>query len=138
MFASNVAGSRASQNAKSRLISIRALVSDGLGDPAVDQLGKKLIGDSEIMHELRRRIRLVAGLDETVLITGESGTGKELARAVHELSERRGRKFLAVNCAALTESLLESELFGHVRAAFTRATANKNERVARQIVTKTR
>jgi len=78
------------------------------------------------MRTLRKTIRLLAGSSETVLITGESGTGKELiARAIHDLSARRNKTFLAVNCGALTESLLESELFGHVKAAFTGATASK-------------
>lgn len=75
------------------------------------------------MHRQFAIIRQVAATDSTVLVRGESGTGKELvARALHLASERRARAFLAVNCAALTPSLLESELFGHVRGAFTGAT----------------
>src|SRR5262249_44002525 len=78
------------------------------------------------MHELRMQIREVANSGETVLVTGESGTGKELiARAIHAVSPRRNKPFLAVNCGSLTESLLESELFGHVKGAFTGAMANK-------------
>jgi two-component system, NtrC family, response regulator AtoC len=91
-----------------------------------DALDSKLIGKSEVMQALKKSIRLVAASSETVLITGQSGTGKELiARGVHDLSARRTEPFLAINCGALTESLLESELFGHVRGAFTGATSSK-------------
>lgn len=91
-----------------------------------DQLDSKLIGKSEAMRDLKKSIRLIAASSETVLITGESGTGKELiARGIHDLSARRCEPFLAINCGALTESLLESELFGHVRGAFTGAMSSK-------------
>jgi transcriptional regulator with PAS, ATPase and Fis domain len=90
------------------------------------ELNAKLIGDSTVMHNLKRSIQAVAASAETVLITGESGTGKELiARAIHDCSTRRPKPFVPVNCGALTESLLESELFGHVKGAFTGATTNK-------------
>jgi two-component system response regulator HydG len=81
-----------------------------------------LVGRSQPMRELISRLSRVAPSDATVLIQGESGTGKELvARAVHTLSRRKANPFVPVNCAAITESLLESELFGHARGAFTGA-----------------
>lgn len=96
------------------------------GYPEGDQIDSKLIGNSEAMGALKKSICLVANSSETVLITGESGTGKELiARAIHDLSARRNEPFVAVNCGALSESLLESELFGHVKGAFTGAATNK-------------
>jgi DNA-binding NtrC family response regulator len=83
-------------------------------------------GDSPAMEELRRKIFLVAGANSTVLVTGETGTGKELvARAIHGFSSRSRKPLVAVNCAAFTETLLESELFGHERGAFTGAERNR-------------
>jgi DNA-binding NtrC family response regulator len=83
---------------------------------------RPLVGSGVGMEEIRKKIELVARKNATVLIRGESGTGKELvARAIHLESERKERPFLAVNCAALSENLLESELFGHEKGAFTGA-----------------
>ena len=85
-----------------------------------------LVGRSPAMLEVYKKIGMVSDSRATVLITGESGTGKELvARAIHANGPRAQQRFLAVNCGAFTESLLESELFGHVRGSFTGASVNK-------------
>lgn len=85
-----------------------------------------MVGHSHCMKEIYKTIGLVAKKPITVLITGESGTGKELvARAIHQASENPEAPFIAINCAALVESLLESELFGHVKGAFTGAISSK-------------
>jgi transcriptional regulator with GAF, ATPase, and Fis domain len=85
-----------------------------------------IVGRSRAIAEVLRRIDLVSATRSTVLITGETGTGKELvARAVHHRSAQRAQPFVKVNCAAIPETLLESELFGHVKGAFTDATGAK-------------
>lgn len=90
------------------------------------QLLPGVIGQSSAMREVDRVTRKVATTNASVLILGETGTGKELiASAIHQLSHRSGGPFVKVNCGALSESLLESELFGHVRGAFTGAIANR-------------
>lgn len=86
----------------------------------------RLIGNSREMKQLYQRIMQVAPTDSTILINGESGTGKELvARAIHAHSPRRSQPFVAIDCTSLAESLLESELFGHVKGSFTGATQTK-------------
>jgi DNA-binding NtrC family response regulator len=83
---------------------------------------EEILGTSAAMQSVRDFISRVAGINTTVLITGETGTGKELvARAIHRNSVRSGKPFIAINCAAVSETLLESELFGHERGAFTGA-----------------
>lgn len=102
---------------KAKAVQPRTLSSEGLGG---------LVGTSPAMEEIFRRIRLAADSDVTTLITGDSGTGKELAaRAIHSLSDRRDSPFIAINCSAIPETLLESELFGHVKGSFTGATRDR-------------
>jgi DNA-binding NtrC family response regulator len=96
-----------------------SLLERGLTPP---DLGSSFIGDSPAFHQLLRLIERVAPSDSTVLVTGETGSGKEMvAKLLHARSPRRGRPFVVVECAALQEELLQSELFGHERGAFTGA-----------------
>jgi DNA-binding NtrC family response regulator len=113
-----------------RLVISRALDEDALRrqhKQLTDRLAYgQLVGESPAMTELRRTLERVAASDATVLVTGESGTGKELvARALHFAGARAARPFVPVNCGALVGSLLDSELFGHVRGAFTGADTAK-------------
>ncbi|CAN5768416.1 sigma-54 dependent transcriptional regulator [soil metagenome] len=94
--------------------------------PAPASVGSTLIGDGTAMRDLRQMIERVAMPKTTVLILGESGTGKELvARAIHDASPRRDRRFVAINCAAIPAALLASELFGHMKGSFTDASRDK-------------
>ena len=89
-----------------------------------------LVGHSRVMRELFQLLETVAATSSTVLITGETGTGKELAaRAIHHNSPRRANRFVAINCSAIPETLLEAELFGHVRGAFTGAVGTRQGRL---------
>jgi DNA-binding NtrC family response regulator len=100
-----------------------------LAAPTIETL-PGMIGSSEAMQRVYRMVRLVAGRTTTVLIAGATGTGKELiARALHALSPRAARPLVVVNCAAIPEALLESELFGHTRGAFTGAVQSQLGRI---------
>jgi DNA-binding NtrC family response regulator len=92
----------------------------------ISERWKGIVGATPVMRELFRLVESVAPTDATVLVLGESGTGKELlARGIHERSARHDGPFLAINCSALTDTLLESELFGHVRGAFSGASSSR-------------
>ena len=102
------------------------LTLSDVGAHSLSVRAKALVFEDPKSHATFERLKLIAPSDATVLITGETGTGKEIAaRHVHELSNRRDRAFVAVNCGALTESLIESELFGHERGAFTGAVSSR-------------
>ncbi len=96
-----------------------------------DDLDARLIGVSSAMANVRRSVQHLADIDVDVLITGETGTGKEVvARALHDFGKRRSGPFVAINCAAIPESIFESEMFGHERGAFTGAQASRQGRLA--------
>jgi DNA-binding NtrC family response regulator len=89
-----------------------------------------IVGRTPVMSQLFELLRTIAATASTVLISGDTGTGKELAaRAIHDASPRRSQRFVAINCSAIPETLLEAELFGHVRGAFTGAVANRQGRL---------
>jgi DNA-binding NtrC family response regulator len=101
------------------------------GVPAASTLDGHVIGSSNGMKEVRRMLNRLAGTDSTVLIEGETGTGKDLiARSIHHFSTRNAGPYINVNCAAIPDSLLESELFGHERGAFTGAHARMRGKLA--------
>jgi len=106
-----------------RVIREKNLLADRLKQA---RLVGSIIGNSPAIRSMLERIEMIADTDETVLITGETGTGKELAaRTIHTLSKRSQKKFVPVNCPALPESILESELFGYKKGAFTSAMSDK-------------
>ena len=108
-----------------RMLRVKAAAGPGASD-AETEASDALIGVSAEMRAVQKTIGLVADSDATVLITGETGTGKELvARALHSYGHRAAGPFIAVNCAAIPSELLESELFGHVRGAFTGAASDR-------------
>ena len=93
------------------------------------KISDTIIGESKAMIEIKEKVASAAAVDSTVLITGESGTGKEvIAREIHRLSARKNKPFIKLDCSALSENLLESELFGHERGAFTGAIQRKQGR----------
>ncbi len=103
--------------------------NEGLREAAESRRYGELVGAGPSMREVYRRIEKVAGTDVTVLVYGETGTGKELvAREIHRRSPRAAGPFVAVNCGAIPEGLMESELFGHVKGAFTGAVATRGGR----------
>jgi transcriptional regulator with GAF, ATPase, and Fis domain len=108
----------------------RIVESDARRTPEAGMMLPEMIGESAAMRELTRLIRLVAARSTTVLIEGETGAGKEVvAKSIHRLSDRVNKPFAVLNCAAIPEALLEAELFGHTRGAFTGAVQSRTGRI---------
>jgi Nif-specific regulatory protein len=118
---------------RERLLTDRSRLEKALGSGAPPSSAESqlsgIVGESDALRAVMQKVRVVARSQTTVLLRGESGTGKELfARALHDLSSRREQPFITLNCAALPESVLESELFGHEKGAFTGANAQRKGR----------
>jgi formate hydrogenlyase transcriptional activator len=123
---SNSARSAAESSASALFLTIASRGRQAMNDNGANDGFKDIIGSSRGLREVLDLVRAVAPTDSTALIEGETGTGKELvARAIHEHSPRRDHRFVKLNCAAIPLGLLESELFGHERGAFTGAVARK-------------
>jgi len=119
-----------SNKTASKKSSVDEALTSEIAAPATVAQGRcpfnDIIGQSHKMREVFSLIEKVSDSNSTIIITGETGTGKGLvARAIHQNSHRKNNPFIAINCGAIPENLLESELFGHVRGAFTGATASK-------------
>ncbi len=111
--------------ARARVVKLEA-TTEALAHDVAGKVGRALIGESAVLDKLKHQVQRAAATNATVLVHGESGTGKELvARMLHELSPRKDGPFVTTHCAALAETLLESELFGHERGAFTGAVKRK-------------
>ncbi|WP_045857626.1 formate hydrogenlyase transcriptional activator FlhA [Raoultella terrigena] len=120
----NALAYREIQRLKERLVDENLALTEQLNN--VESEFGEIIGRSEAMHSVLKQVEMVAHSDSTVLILGETGTGKELiARAIHNLSGRNARRMVKMNCAAMPAGLLESDLFGHERGAFTGASAQR-------------
>ncbi|WP_159865699.1 MULTISPECIES: formate hydrogenlyase transcriptional activator FlhA [unclassified Raoultella] len=120
----NALAYREIQRLKERLVDENLALTEQLNN--VESEFGEIIGRSEAMHSVLKQVEMVAHSDSTVLILGETGTGKELiARAIHNLSDRNARRMVKMNCAAMPAGLLESDLFGHERGAFTGASAQR-------------
>ncbi|NLD98970.1 MAG: sigma 54-interacting transcriptional regulator [Fibrobacter sp.] len=127
LIASDVKNRKIAYHKQSELMNENLRLREALGE---DFRPPNIIGNSKAMHDVFIRLYHVAGSDTTVIIRGESGTGKELvAAAIHYKSHRRNQPFIKVNCAVLNENLLESELFGHEKGAFTGAVTSRIGRV---------